>query len=170
MSIWFAKFPLSPSVNDSLMPIPMKKMKKDGSTYMGAGFTSTAVMKQFKVLVQLYKNRHAEDLKPLKKQLKGWVDEGYVLQIDCFFVFHDDRVFSTPNKKVLRIDANNRLKGQLDAVSTVVGIDDSYFFSGNCEKVTSSKKEDECAIIKISPMKPRTIEQIKKMIYQPVSS
>ena len=65
------------------------------------------------------------------------------------------------------MDANNRLKGQLDAVATAVGIDDSFFFGGHCEKVTCSRKEEECAIIKISPMKPRTLEQILALMRTP---
>ena len=60
------------------------------------------------------------------------------LVVNCYFVFPKSKVISKANT-IKKLDANNRLKSTLDAVSYLTEIDDSRFFTGICEKVICNK-------------------------------
>jgi hypothetical protein len=151
--IWLANFPLPPSVNDHLMP-------------SGGRMVKTKKHRQYTDLCYLWaaQNRNAFD--PIKMRLERALrvaeemKEPFALRVDAFIVFHHDRVF-TANNLLWAIDANNRLKPLLDGLVHVLKIDDKHFFAGNCEKVTTQSKDQECAILRIDFMKPRTLEQIR---------
>lgn len=89
--------------------------------------------------------------------------QSFALRVDCYFVFHVERIF-TVNGKLERLDADNRLKPARDAIATLLDLDDKYFFAGLCEKVTTRSKESECTLIRIEQMIPRTLEQIQYQI------
>lgn len=161
-SLWLANMPLTPSVNKSLDVALAKKINlKTGKQFTGGRFRSSWEMVNFKKAIDLYHARHRNEFHELNRIASEWIAQGFMLRVDVFVVFRSDRVFSVPGKKVLRLDANNRLKGQLDAVATCLGIDDKYFFGGDCEKVTCDPGEQECAMVRITPMRPRTATEVR---------
>lgn len=169
--IWINGFPLPPSVNEYLMPVAgkVKINQKTGKPYRAGHFVKTPIHKQFMDDCYLWRLKnnaafwqiHAAIHK--HKQLVESRGEHFALRVDAFFVFHVERVFSTKNSLIERIDADNRLKPCRDALSNLLEIDDKHFFAGGCEKVTTQAKELECSILRISPMRPRTLEEIKAL-------
>jgi hypothetical protein len=165
MTVWLSNMPLSPSVNKSLDVAIVRKMNiKTGNVYTGGQFRSTPEMRHFKKMVQLYKNRHETQFLQIKRIADEWLTQGFVLRVDVYAVINHDRVFSNPNRKVLQLDANNFLKGQLDAVANCLGIDDKFFFSDHIEKVTCDPGEQECAMVRITPMRPRRATDVRNQM------
>jgi hypothetical protein len=163
-AIWFNGFPLAPSVNETLRPRAMSKIsRKTGKQFWGGVMTTTAKAKDFKVQCQIWRLQNKMAVERAAQVCQSWIDAGGQLKVDVFAVFHVERVF-TVNKKILQLDADNRGKPTKDGVARILGIDDKHFFSGDCEKVTTATKDLECAIIRISPMKARTREQIVAMM------
>lgn len=169
--IWIKKFPLPPSVNEYLMPSigKLKINKKTGKSYTSAGWIKTAVHRVFEEDCHIWRYKNLAEYKNILKAMDQ-IKEEYkqkgkhlILRIDICFVFHYSRVW-TVGGGIKRIDADNRLKPCLDAISSLLGLDDAHFFSDSCEKVTATNKEDEGAYIKISTMEPRTVENILELI------
>ncbi len=164
-AIWLANLPIPPSVNSSLIPTAIKKFsQRTGKQYYGGYMRSSDEMRIYKDLMKIYHSRHREGLKKIGETLTRAVELGWVLQVDSFVAFHESRVYSHPNKKILQIDANNRAKAILDGVVKLVGIDDAVFFRGDCEKVTTASKESECVMVRIQPVRARSLDQIKAMM------
>lgn len=85
--------------------------------------------------------------------IKQWVNQGYQLKADYYFLFHVERLI-WKNKQTLRvIDTDNRIKPLQDALSEVVQVEDHHIISGHRERIATHNKEDECAIIVISRTK-----------------
>ena len=145
--IWIKDFPLPPSVNEYMFP------------RKGGGWAKTQKFRDYKQQFLIYKLQNRLILENHTKNIKMWRDKGLYLSVDAYFVFHRERLF-TKKGFAKKIDANNFLKPLLDGVSECLDIDDSLFFSGLCEKVSTEKKVDECTIIKISPHQPRTKENL----------
>lgn len=163
-SIWFNGFPLAPSVNETLRPSAMRKVsRRTGKQFWGGIMTPTAKAKNFKNECIAWELQNRAAVETTRRICNAWLDAGFQLKVDVYPVFHVERVF-TVNKKVLQLDADNRGKPTKDGVAKILGIDDKHFFSGDCEKVTTATKDLECAIIRISPMKARTREQILAMM------
>ena len=78
--------------------------------------------------------------------------------------FHVEHLLDA-NNRTKPIDADNRLKPCLDAISRILDLDDRFFFASSCEKVfVPSKELKECSVIKITPMMPRTAPEIRALI------
>lgn len=167
MICWITKFPLPPSVNQYLMPVAgaMKFNKKTGRAYRGAGWVKTAIHRAFEEDCQTWRYKNHSIFKKAFDSLKEVKDtysrdgKFLTLRVDTYFVFHAKRVWAVDGH-IKRIDADNRLKPCLDAISRLFEIDDSHFFAGGCEKVTTDNKEEEGAYIRISLMTPRKLEHI----------
>jgi hypothetical protein len=74
------------------------------------------------------------------KLLKEIVDSGHSLRVDAYFIFPRSKLITKKNT-LKKIDANNRLKPALDGLADLIGIDDSHFVSGNCQKVIGLDSE-----------------------------
>lgn len=169
MAIWLTNFPLPPSVNEYLIPVIGKRSSKNGKTYLKGRLVKSKIHSNYQELCQYWalQNRKfvsdASNALLIQKRTREINKQPFALKIDCFFVFHSERIF-TVNNKCEQIDTNNRIKPVLDALVKVIGIDDKHYFGGNCEKVTTNSKEFECSLIRISMMEPRTLDDIKMMI------
>jgi len=157
-------FPLGPSANELYEPNVRRYRDKSGKLRVTvAGYRKGKVLSEYMEAVELYKSRNIIKIIDISKQCKEWLKEGYVLRVDTYHAFQYDRVW-TVNKKAQRLDANNRVKACLDAVANMIGVDDKYFFDGDCGKLSCDRRESECTIIKISPMKPMTLDQIRQKL------
>ena len=170
MIVWINNFPLAPSVNNSLIPIAGKLVRnKYGKLYRQGRMIKSNEAKVFDQMCHYWALQNSGNLSVIKNELKKikmlaeLKREPFALKVECFVVFEYGRIF-TVNKKAEQLDADNRLKKTLDGLKIVLGIDDKTFFSSSCEKVTTHSKELECAMIRISLMRPRTREDIKAMM------
>lgn len=170
MTLWITAFPLPPSINEYLIPVSGRmKTSKTGKSYRGSAWVKTAKHRLFEedCLTWRYKNhslfkRAFDSLRELKDiYLKD--KKPFVLRVDTYFVFHYKRVWALDGA-IKRLDADNRLKPCLDAISRLFEIDDSHFFAGGCEKVTTDDKAAEGAYIRISIVAPRKIESILNIV------
>jgi Holliday junction resolvase RusA-like endonuclease len=87
----------------------------------------------------------------------------FSLRVDTYFVFEKKRIISK-NNKVMKLDADNRLKPLRDAISHVLEIDDKHFFAGECEKVFTDLKDNECAMIRLQYMSPRSLDEVLNLM------
>lgn len=56
------------------------------------------------------------------------------LRVDCCFVFPRSKLITKKNT-LKKIDYSNRLKQLHDELSKMIGVDDSHFVSGYCQKM-----------------------------------
>lgn len=152
-SCWIINFPLPPSVNSYLTPIVVKGRGRLVKSKIHRQFMEDCHIYRLRNHVQVRKMEDA--LKNLKLQCE---QEGrtFALRVDAYFVFHVERIQAN--------DANNRLKPVLDGLVRILDVDDRFYYAGECEKIITTQRNLECAIIRISPMTPRTLEQLKAQI------
>lgn len=144
---------MPPSINQQLMSVRGRMIK-------------TRVAHQFDSEVNRFIIKNLRNAEKIRDEIRPILKENG-LRIDCFFCFHEPRVLTKTKKAkdwVKVLDANNRLKSTLDAVSRLIGVDDKFFFTGICEKVICKSLDEEQVIIKITPTTLRTLDQIKKQI------
>ena len=162
--LWIKGFPLGPSANELYEPNVRRYRNAKGKVSVSvSGYRRSKKLDDYHKRCQLFQQMNSNFIKSVSENCKQWINEGHVLRVDTYHVFHVERVWTKAGKPQV-IDANNRVKACLDAIATLLGIDDRYFFDGDCGKVTCNQKDSECAIIKISPMRPMTIETLNKMI------
>lgn len=156
MAVWIDNFPIPPSVNNYLMPVRGRLVK-------------TPIHREYRDRCILWAAQNRLILEAIKNRIhnyhaKAEAKYGHsAFQVDCYVAFDHSRVFTLKNT-LQEIDANNFLKPLLDGLVEVLGIDDRAFFAGNCEKITTMSKANECSLLRISPMKPRTLQEIREMM------
>ncbi len=101
-------------------------------------------------------------LKEMKDALEKH-QKPFALQVDCYFAFHLSRVLTLKNH-AQKLDTDNFMKAAIDGLVKVIGIDDKYYFSCGAQKVTVDSNQRECALLRITPMKPRTLTDIQALI------
>lgn len=147
---WLSNFPLAPSVNRWL------NSNKKGQFY------KSAIWRSYRSKTDWYWLQHRRALDILSERLKSAIKTGDRLRVDCYFVFHVERIHL--------VDPDNFLKASLDSLAGILGIDDSFFYAGHREKVTTANEDPECAMIRISTMRPRTQGEIRALVDQDSSS
>lgn len=165
--IVLTNYPLPPSVNEYLVPVAGSwAVNKKGKTYRKGRWVKSAVHKQYEVQVKQWAVFNEQGLRPaidaLVKQKNESIKNGlrFALRVDSFFCIHEKRLW-TVNNLAEQLDVDNRVKPLRDSLAKLIGIDDKYFFSGYMEKVSTSFKEQECAIITITRHRPRTHQELK---------
>lgn len=149
IEFWLDDFPLPPSINEQLMSVRGRLIK-------------TKKAREFDKQVDEYCRANRAKLNEIKETLIPALSlQG--LKIDCFFIFHEDRLVTKTKKakdwlKVL--DANNRLKSTLDGISKALQIDDKFFIAGNCEKVSCKSLGEQRVLIRIKPQNLKSLEQV----------
>ena len=169
--IWIVDFPLPPSVNEYLMPVigGTGVNKRTGKPYYRGRLVKTEIHNQYRERCREWALLHAPLMtytRTVLSRTKNSLEErqtAFALKIDTYFVFEHSRIFTLSNKSQ-ELDGHNRLKPLFDALAEAIGIDDRYFYAGNCEKVTCPTKDLECTMIRISLMKPRTKADIRSLI------
>lgn len=135
--IYLTDLPLPYSVNQGLI------RNKYSHKYI-----KTSYARAFDSKIDCWIARHIGDNK--FSYLKEEINKGKMLRVDYYFLFHVDRII-WKNKKTLRqLDVDNRIKPLQDAVSKIIGIDDTYFKKGHREIISVDREEDQCAIVVLS--------------------
>lgn len=167
---------MPPSVNEYLFPVMGKKaIGKNGREYYKGRLVKSQVHRDYLERAHLWRlhNRPAvwriqAVLKDLRKRVEA--DGGvFSLKVEGFFAFEYSRV-NTKKGQSEKLDTDNRIKPLMDALSEVLEIDDKYFYYEGGEKVTTQVKDLECVIIKITPWRPRTLEDVKNQMHREVIS
>lgn len=128
--MWLIKnFPLPPSVNNSLASVVINRSVRQIKTSAGRAFDA-------KVQEYILKNKHHLDM--IAAEIKVSMDLGYQLKIMCYYCFNKSDLW-TKDKRVKRLDTNNRIKATLDGVSKAIGIDDRHFFAEEHEKIETDE-------------------------------
>lgn len=169
--VWLVNFPLPPSVNEYLMPVPgrVKVNQRTGKLYKSGAFVKTELHRKYMDTCHQWRALHNKSFGEIQDHLLGLVHKAradkrrVAFRVDHYFALEDSRLW-TVNNLPERLDADNRLKPCRDALSTLLGIDDKYFFSGYFEKVSTNSKELECSAIRISLMTPRTLQDLREQI------
>lgn len=168
MAIWINNFPLPPSVNQYLQPVAGGwAVSKNGKKFYQKGrLVKTALHNNYASRCDLWARQNESAMAQIKSALTNYVLKSkgnksrFGFRVDMFFVFHVERIW-TVNNLAENLDADNRIKPCRDVLSKLLGIDDKWFFSGFFEKVSTSDKDKECTLIRISPMLPRKLEEIR---------
>lgn len=168
--LWLANFPLPPSVNEYLMPVSGGwSVSKKGRAYQKGRWVKTKEHTDYMKRCELWALANKRGFTDAKEKLKEEVRKATLekkriaFRVDTYFAFENSRIW-TVNNLPQQLDADNRLKPCRDALAKILEIDDKYFFSGFFEKVTTTNKNEECTILRIETMYPRTLEDIKKVI------
>jgi Holliday junction resolvase RusA-like endonuclease len=109
--------------------------------------------------------KHDIYFKIQKETLKDWISQDLTLNLNCYFFWSPDQVFTKGKKalhKVKRKDVSNRVKPLHDAIAEAFDIDDMFFFKHSEEKCTDDRGLLPYVLIEIKPHKPRTIHNIMK--------
>ena len=140
--ILFNDLPLPPSVNHCY------------AGFHGRRFRSKA-LKSFLRSAEAWKLTHMGQVLFAERLMRGWLAKGFQIRVDCWFCFEHSRIY-TMKGEVKALDAHNYIKPLHDALAEMLRIDDKHFFAGNAEKVTTKSKDEECSIVKLTPMSPTT--------------
>ena len=167
--IWIQLPFLPPSANEMYETnvIRVNKIGKNGKPYQGfkTSKRKAEILTTFQIKSASFKNKHFNEVQKIRPEIMNWVGQGYMLRVDTWFAFERGRIW-TKDRNPQSLDADNRRKPMQDALASILGIDDKWFFSGNVEKVTCIEKESECSIIRIVPVKARTLADIKNLMNQ----
>lgn len=153
--------PIPPSANTMYETNVHRYYKPNGNMGIKTSRRKSGELELFQLKCANFANLNHKKLEEIRSKVKKYISEGYVLSLDTWFVFEYSRIFSKDGKpKVL--DADNRRKPLQDALSKILNIDDSWFFSGIIEKATCSSKDLEQCITRITPIKAKNLNQINQ--------
>lgn len=155
--VWVDGLPLPPTVNDYLIPVRNRLVKTK---------THADYDRQFSMWVI----RNLDGINSMKHKIKLILNqrEYKALRVDMYFCFHEPRLISKLGD-IQKLDRDNRIKPATDQMHKLIGVDDKHIFAGNSEKVITQRKDEECLIVRISTMKPRTKQQILEQMSQETS-
>jgi len=148
------------------LPIPPSQNRQ--LTISRGRFIKLKAARIFDDLIKLYELKNHKVISQAQNQIATWIKNGFTLEIELYFVFHQDRIL-TKSKKAKspfkKIDSNNRIKSSIDAVAKILDIDDMIFFKETSHKVTCSNQSDEQLIVKVTPIERLTFdEHIKHLL------
>lgn len=142
---------MPPSVNEYLAVVRGRLIK-------------TKVFREFLVKA-LQEIKHDIYFKNQKAILKTWIHQDLTLDLNCYFFWSPDKVFTKGIKamhKVKKKDVSNRVKPLHDAIAEAFDIDDMFFFKHSEEKCTDDRNLNPYVLIEIKPHKPRTIHDVMR--------
>ena len=117
----------------SITRLPVPPSSNQIYAFYNGRMIKTKVYKQYETEVVRWVSKNPDQVKRVREFLK---------QIDGF-VIHIESIFWMPKKTIVcingkpkRNDTSNRIKALHDALSSIVlGVDDSYFWSGKFDKM-----------------------------------
>ncbi len=165
---WITNFPIPPSTNElyeTNVTKVWKKSLKTGKPYMGfkTSRRRSAELEKFLLECLSFKNANYQLIQKMRPEILKWISEGSVLRLDSWVAFERSRIWTKDGQPQV-IDADNRRKALQDGISKILDLDDKWVYSGIMEKVTCESKDLEQSVIKISPFKCRSLNEIKEMI------
>lgn len=151
MAIVLEGLPIPPSINKQLMAVRGRLIK-------------TNVARDFDRLGVEWKLRNHLKSKEAEEEAQKILGSGFDLRVDCYFVFHEDKLYWKRKGTLRKRDTNNLLKSSLDLVSRIINVDDTHFICGDAEKVLCKSSKDEQLIVRITPTKMRIVDELKKTL------
>lgn len=147
--IWIEGFPLPPTANKQL--------------FISRGrFIKSSLAREFDKRVEFFRFKNSKQLFEANLILQIWMTEGFLINVDTYFVSHESKLL-TKKGEIKSRDSNNFLKSSLDGLVKTIGIDDKYFVSGFYEKILcKSLNEDAQVLIRLSKAKLRTLQALKE--------
>ncbi len=115
--------------------------------------------RKFDASVEIYKLREFKIL----NEWKSTVKETDVFNIDCYFVFTKDRVYTKKNT-IKKKDTTNYIKQTNDGLSKMLGIDDCRFITGSYHKVYCRFPQDEQVIIVVKKTSLLSLDESLELI------
>jgi Holliday junction resolvase RusA-like endonuclease len=162
--IIFPDFPMPPTINKSYKSIT-RRIRVGKNIVLRSSMIHSELLNKFYVDVKMWENKNKLPIEVASDLIKSWVLSGYELKVDYYFLFPREKIYTkTKNakSKLHKLDADNRIKAGRDGLSECLKIDDTYFVSGNIEKVIQQEGKTECVIIVISKTKIQSADQLKK--------
>ncbi len=140
------------------------RQKKDGTKYLStsAHVYNSPELNHFYLQCKSFANLNHVQMTAIRKQCLEWIRKGYVLKTEAWVGFENSRVW-TKEGQPKQIDSDNRLKPLQDGLSKMLGIDDLWVFNATIEKVTVSSKDLESCAVRLSAIKPRTMDEVKRL-------
>ena len=166
MSLWIFNLPIPPSANQmhSVGSNKVWRQKKDGTKYLStsAHVYNSPELRHFYLQCKNFANINYVQIAGIRKQCVDWISKGFVLKTEAWVGFENSRVW-TKNGQPQKIDSDNRLKPLQDGLSKMLSIDDCWQYCSSIEKVTVVSKDLESCTVRITPIKPRTMEEIIRL-------
>lgn len=163
--IWVNNLPIPPSAN-TMYETNVSKKWKHGKNGKYMGFVTSKrrsdELVHFQKSCQSFKNVNHKALEFIRSECLRWIKMGFVLRLDTYFAFENSRIWTKAGQPK-GLDADNRRKALQDGVCSILDIDDKWIFSGIIEKVTCDSEDQEQCLIRISPIKHRTLQEIKNL-------
>lgn len=106
-------------------------------------------------------NDYALHFNKIIQNAKAIINPKDILKVDCYFIFHKDRILSK-KLELKRIDSDNRVKSTRDAISKLLEHDDRYFVTGIVERCYCDDIKDEQAIVIITKSSLKSYDQLKE--------
>lgn len=145
--IWFPDFPLPPSANTHLKPVRTRTGTRQIKSQEHSRYLDDCWLWSRDGRRRSYVDAAVEAVVRAAATAGSAVEFG--LKIELMFLFHEERLFSSDGSRK-RLDADNRVKPCLDALSTILGIDDRHFIRADFGIATTASKESECSVIRIT--------------------
>jgi Endodeoxyribonuclease RusA len=117
-----------------------------------ARILKTKEARQFDDKVFSYIALNNRYIQKIRQEIEVTLKQGYQLQ-GYSYVCLPKKMIWTQKDTVKKFDQNNRLKPLIDAVSRIIGVDDSHFFYDHIEKVECEEEEAHC-VVAIGPYRP----------------
>lgn len=161
---------MAPTVNNSLVKVAGNghlKFNKRGKPYRQQ-FAKSKTHKAFENACKVWQTMNSRAVMAMRNELLKYKSEiekkggRFALRIECFFAFSEEQMWSAG----FAPDADNRLKPCLDALKKILELDDVLYFATLSEKVTTTTKDQECSVIRISPMTHRTLDQVRAQMFR----
>lgn len=160
--------PIPPSINRAYETTGrvVTKRNKQGKIYQGVATSryGSPELVHFKKQCQSFYNLNYQKIDSYKPIIQSWIDQGYVVKVEAYVAFEHSRAW-TLEHKAKQIDSSNRIKALEDGLAVMLDIDDKWNFLVSIEKVTCDKDSEQC-VVYLSPMKPRTLNDIKGLKYK----
>lgn len=164
--IWIHLLPIPPSANKmhSVGSNKVWRQRKNGEKYMGtsAHVYNSPELTHFYLQCKNFANINYVQMAGIRKQLLDWISKGYVLKTEAWVGFENGRVW-TKEGQPQQVDSDNRLKPLQDGLSKMLDLDDKWIFSATIEKVTVASKDLESCSVRIMPIKPRTMDEVRQL-------
>jgi hypothetical protein len=153
-SILISGLPLPPTDNKQYKTIVRRDLKaRNGyKTLRVKSDTALKYKKQFSDWALV----NAQAMARARKAISQW---GETIELQLFFAMEENKLLTIEEKRLKKIDANNRDKALQDCLADTLRIDDSRFVITRLEKVISAPNGEQVLAI-LTPKKLRTLAEV----------
>lgn len=138
------RLPISPSANAYYNPV-------------GGQFKKSVAARKFASEIELYKLKHFRSCEEINVVLDLAIKQGMCWGVDLMFCFAKHLLYTKKNE-IKQRDLDNKIKGTIDGLVKIIGIDDKYISQIKVEKFQCKLLEDETCHAKIWITPPPRME------------